>query len=907
MAELSRDTELVLPPGTYAFVLDGTKGHINTYSGPHKCSLSTTDSLVLYDAASKRFRNSQLPDAIQSNVICPKGCYVVLENPTTTGQPILGKPDVPNGPLQMGCTENLPGPQSFPLWPGQVATVVEGHHLRSNQYLVVRIADDEAAKVNWAKGVVQQATINNTQQTNPTNPPNPTNPNPPEIPRPASVLGIDAKSLVTGQHIIIKGTDVAFYIPPTGVEVLKEELTGTYIRDAETLERLEYTILLNENGNKEYRKGPDVVFPTPTQRFFTRQIINPDGDQVTQRKFRAFELQPTNGVHIKVIADYKDTIFDRDTMKMQSVDRKAGDELFLTGTESAIYYPREEHAIISYGGNEKSYAVAIPSGEGRYVLNRENGAIDLVIGPRMFLSNPIKEVIVRRVLSANDCELYYPGNKEVKEFNDRLREDGVDVASDHAELNADIARNFVPARRELLDRGAAAASHATSTTLSPFGTATYYAGNSAVDHSNFSGAMLGGAPSLPGLPAGAKGMAGDHLTRSTKYTPPRMITLDTKFDGAVRVEVWSGFAVQVVNSSGDRRTVIGPKTVLLDYDEYLERLSLSTGRPKSDNRRINTPYLRYISNPVSDIITLKTQDLVDVSVQIKYLIRFDQTESDKWFSMDNYVQYMADHLRSIIGNAVRNISVREFYVDATNILRDVVLGKKDETSGSRPLKLFDENGMVVYDLELIMVDVLDTSIATLLARSRQEILADDIALERIQQKTVFITGQESARRKQAEETDRTASLNARIAGDESARRAALALASIVAENAQREESIKNKQTEAEAERAVAALLLEIDRSKRDLDALYAEATSERTIREQTAIAEAIRVKVSAIAPTLVESLQALSLTGQFQAMAELAPLSIVEGKSLAGTMDTLFKGTPLEGLLNNMKRVSTKV
>lgn len=133
------------------------------------------------------------------------------------------------------------------------------------------------------------------------------------------------------------------------------------------------------------------------------------------------------------------------------------------------------------------------------------------------------------------------------------------------------------------------------------------------------------------------------------------------------------------------------------------------------------------------------------------------------------------------------------------------------------------------------------------------------------------------------------------------------MAEIISENQQRETATQSEMTAAETKKSVAALLLDIDRAKRDLEALYADATSERNIKEQTAIAEAIRIKMAGIAPSLVESLQALSLTGQFQAMAELAPLSIVEGKSLAGTMDTLFKGTPLEGLLNNMKRVAVKV
>ena len=67
----SRDTELVLTPGVFAFVLDKTKGNINTLCGPNKQSLSNTDQLVTFDG--KRFVDARSQqEAIQTNVIVPK-------------------------------------------------------------------------------------------------------------------------------------------------------------------------------------------------------------------------------------------------------------------------------------------------------------------------------------------------------------------------------------------------------------------------------------------------------------------------------------------------------------------------------------------------------------------------------------------------------------------------------------------------------------------------------------------------------------------------------------------------------------------------------------------------------------------------------------------------------------------
>jgi hypothetical protein len=173
-------------------------------------------------------------------------------------------------------------------------------------------------------------------------------------------------------------------------------------------------------------------------------------------------------------------------------------------------------------------------------------------------------------------------------------------------------------------------------------------------------------------------------------------------------------------------------------------------------------------------------------------------------------------------------------------------------------------------------------------------------------KTAFITGQEEARREQMTEADHTANLEAQILAGIDARKAAREMAMMVANTAQQAEALRAKQAAAEAQKAAEALLLEIDRAKRDLDALYAEAASERRIREETAIADAMKTRMEAVAPGFIEALQSLALTGQFEAMGQLVPLSVVEGKSLSGTMDTLFKGTPLEHLVDNLKRVSVK-
>jgi major vault protein len=368
-----------------------------------------------------------------------------------------------------------------------------------------------------------------------------------------------------------------------------------------------------------------------------------------------------------------------------------------------------------------------------------------------------------------------------------------------------------------------------------------------------------------------------------------MITLNTKYDGAVRIDVWSGFAVQVVNSKGQRKPIVGPQTVLLEYDEYLERLSLSMGTPKHDAARLATPYLRYISNPISDILSLKTQDLVNVNVRVKYLVRFEPQEIDKWFAIDNYVQYMVDHLRSLIGNTVRTVGIQAFYGDAANILRDMVLGQSED--GTRPLKHFNENGMTVYDLEVVGVDVMDRAIADLLARSQQERLIDAIALERAQAKAALVEGMEETERRQVVELAKTEAARIEIEHQQ-----------VLTLNAVEQDRKAGEQVLATLSKLINDIILESQNAQSELTRKFADFDAERSIRTEAGMADAQKVRMDAIAPRLVEALTAMALTGQLEQIAEhLAPLAIVQGTSLAGTLNHLMRGTPLEGMLRNVE------
>src|SRR5262245_59555015 len=80
----------------------------------------------------------------------------------------------------------------------------------------------------------------------------------------------------------------------------------------------------------------------------------------------------------------------------------------------------------------------------------------------------------------------------------------------------------------------------------------------------------------------------------------RAAVLETRYDGVPSLGVWAGYAVLVVDKQGRRRVEQGPRNLLLEYDETLETLQLSTGTPKTDDKLIETVFLRVLNNKVSD-------------------------------------------------------------------------------------------------------------------------------------------------------------------------------------------------------------------------------------------------------------------------------------------------------------------
>lgn len=815
--------DLVLSINEYAYVLDRTKGNVLCHVGPTKTSLSQSDELVRFEPKSKKFRPCGYNDAISLFASAPENWYLVLKNPTKSGRrPTAGTSNNLPEDIEIGRKINIPGPVSFALYPGQMAKVVKGHALRTNQYLLARVYD--AASASAEGGQVIDADGN--------------------------VVVPEKKDYVNGQILVIKGTDISFYIPPTGIEVIPLQNNDAlgYIRDAVTLERLEYCILKDEDGNKRYVHGPEVVFPEPTESFVT----SPKGGYI----FRAIELSKISGIYVKVIAEYAD---DDGTV------HPVGEELFITGDNQMIYYPRPEHAIINYDEKILHHAIAIPDGEGIYVMNRMNGEIKTVRGPAMYLPDPRVEVVVKRKLSQRECNLWYPGNQAALAYNAGLTEKSLEKA---------IAKS-VKAATANLDSS----------------TATAYSVTNSVNNINREFQTLAYLESNAGI------------SRGTSYTKPRTITLDNKYDGVVSLDVWTGYAVNVVSKNGTRKVVRGPQTILLDYDQTLEELQLSTGKPKTTDKVEHTVFLRYENNKVSDIISVETKDFVECSVKVSYCVDFDPAYMDSWFSVDNYVKYLCDRIRSLLKREVKKHTIEDFYQNYSDIVRNIAIDYSENTTSEKASnkhegRFFRENGMFVKDCEVLSLTV-ESEIAEILESHQRDMVEKSLELSDAEARIKVAEALFDAEKKENELASTKLINRMNLQGEEARRKL-----EIQAEVNRKQEA--EKQAAKQAEKDMQVLIdaiheAEMTRKQKETDANIAEKQALADIEKakQEAYAKTVADVMKSIQPDLVAAIQAQSDSKVFNSIATgIAPYAIGNGESAAEFVDRLLRGTTLEGIVN---------
>lgn len=349
---------------------------------------------------------------------------------------------------------------------------------------------------------------------------------------------------------------------------------------------------------------------------------------------------------------------------------------------------------------------------------------------------------------------------------------------------------------------------------------------------------------------------------------------------AIAVYVPSGFAVLVV--SADKREVVrGPVTRVLSYEERLEALELSTGRPKTHALTLRTAFLQVDGNKVSDVVRLRTKDHIEIELSVSYRVSFVAAPGAeaRWFHVTDYVGLMCDHLGSLLRAAARSVTLDRFHEDSTEILRAAVLGGKS-SEGPRAGRHFDENGMWVYDVEILEVKILDAQVKDLIENAQRSAIVAEL------------TRQSEARRldneRLREEVNRGV-LAARRATLEAASEHELAERALSEAKAASEVAVEREKRVGMADAEARALAL---RSEAQTAAAKREAELEEArLRARVA---AFREQMEAMAPELVATLKTLGHQRLTEELTRhVAPLSILGGTSVTDVVERLLGQLPI--------------
>ncbi|MEO1270789.1 MAG: hypothetical protein AAFX99_22105, partial [Myxococcota bacterium] len=383
---------------------------------------------------------------------------------------------------------------------------------------------------------------------------------------------------------------------------------------------------------------------------------------------------------------------------------------------------------------------------------------------------------------------------------------------------------------------------------------------------------------------------------------------------AMSVTVPHNTAVMATSASG-QRVIEGPCVELLEYEETLATLTLSTGTPKSDDATLETCFLRTVGNRVSDGVLIETRDFVEINLQVSYRVTFASSAQERWFNHVNYVQFLCDHLRSLIRGRCRQMSLTDLWPELPAIIRDTVLGERTEEG--RKGRFFEENGMLVTEVEVLGATILDTEIDALLGKVQQELvalqisnrqlreqLASDELRAEIEQRRAALQAAEVERRAELDELVRRlkhAAALVKVSNEEEVKRESQRVAAALQE-AEQQFKLRLESVRVEAEAQQLALETEATVAAEEMvhteQIAFERAQSELKIGLIEARSRATVAEREAVQAGLIEALTALGdKTLLSEAARNMNLISLFKGKQVGTILAEVLGGSALDRTL----------
>ncbi|MEA1926377.1 MAG: hypothetical protein U9M90_04040 [Patescibacteria group bacterium] len=463
MAEFEKKPLLT---GQYAFAVQKKDGQLCVFIGPDPLTETMEDLIPLVSAdresSDELTQTDSIYSAIQEFIRVQQDEYVVVHNPS-----ISFSEDYPNGghqskrndmkDLVIGRKKVITAGH-FPLWPRQWIERREIHHLSANQYLMVEVEStdvdvnapyynltvrcanietaiiDESVAAEAEKEVKKVTDISSGETTGEiakkseelggeeSKPPEPDDK---EL-APSEESPVES-ALELGQRIIIPGNLTPVYIPPTGIEIVRDD-AGLVVRDTVVLGPTEFCVIRNKAGEPEVYEGPGRVFPGPYDVFETEGSRN--------RVYDAYHIRPDRGILLRTVTDIlAEKLCDqlpKGIEKLEKADYHKGDEIFLSGFDAYVV-PSSSFEIINpdtrqpHIGNDHSniyvQAIGIDQKSGVYVADVNTGNVELVRGKKKLLLDPRRSKHVERRVPAHLWNLMIgkgEPHKKVDEYDDEI-------------------------------------------------------------------------------------------------------------------------------------------------------------------------------------------------------------------------------------------------------------------------------------------------------------------------------------------------------------------------------------------------------------------------------------------------------------------------------------------------------
>jgi hypothetical protein len=590
--------KIPVPRRSFLWSLNETSGEILTHVGPTEFTPSANDRIV---RSNERGGFEMASMEARPFVVARDGEYVVLSNPisnedsTNNGSWIAGGNK--ERELVSGTKRIIPGPASFPLWPGQSAEVRPAHKLGANQYLLVEVVGEVDDRAPYFALVIESAGLSSAvidqggeAETGP-----------------LSTLPRGDGSLRLGQRIVIQGRHTQLFIPPSGIEIVPP---------------------IEETESKD----------------------NDDTDA---------SAQPISEEHVKLLATVKEGLTAKQFSTLKNELRHRSDltlaqrAIILTSLDLAFEaqkgtaQKRVDRSMRS--GPQDPYARrAVVLGPKEFcILFDADGNPRIVRGPARVFPGP-HDTFLQRGSRRRVYDAY-----ELAEHQALWLRVITPVTRDR------LAKNLPPGTPldvENYDAGAELIVRGRPSVFFPFieaevvnpTTREPHVGN---DHDavilEAIGIDRGSGVYVRDLRTGVVKM----VRGETSYlVDPRTEEVVGK---AASITIPVNQACMITSTSrSERRVEVGPKIVLLEHDEKLLELHLSKGASKDGHQTVATTFLQIEGWRLADMFELETSDFVKLRVKLGFAGRFEG-EPETWFAAQDPVKLLADNIRAKLREVVR--------------------------------------------------------------------------------------------------------------------------------------------------------------------------------------------------------------------------------------------------------------